>query len=100
MWQEILTFGNFLLYCDIKILYYCILIRNNILFYVCLCYVLNLDSDLQKIVFHKSSQSKESKSESRFDGLWLWNTPTAKLWWLNVKYSDILCKSAMVTHTC
>ena len=28
-----------------------------------------MDSDLQKIVFHKSSQSNESKSESRFDGL-------------------------------
>ena len=30
MWQEILTFGKFLLYCDIIILYYCIIIYNNI----------------------------------------------------------------------
>ena len=42
---------KFLLYCDIIILCYCIIID----IYVCLCYVLNLDSDLQKIVFHKSS---------------------------------------------
>ena len=37
MWQEILTFGKFLLYCDIILLhhnlydlYYCIMIYNNI----------------------------------------------------------------------
>ena len=30
MWQEILTFGKFLLYCDIIILYYCFIIYNNI----------------------------------------------------------------------
>ena len=30
MWQEILTLGKFLLYCDIIILYYCIIIYNNI----------------------------------------------------------------------
>ena len=30
MWQEILTFGKFFLYCDIIILYYCIIIYNNI----------------------------------------------------------------------
>ena len=30
MWQEILTFGKFLLYYDIIILYYCIIIYNNI----------------------------------------------------------------------
>ena len=30
MWKEILTFDKFLLYCDIIILYYCIIIYNNI----------------------------------------------------------------------
>ena len=35
MWQEILTFGKILLYCDIIILYYCIIIYNNI-WYLCL----------------------------------------------------------------
>ena len=29
-WEEILTFGKFLLYYDIIILYYCIIIYNNI----------------------------------------------------------------------
>ena len=38
MWHEILTFGKFLLYCDIIILYYCIIIYN--IYYIMFVYVM------------------------------------------------------------
>ena len=41
MWQEILTFGKFLLYCNMIVLYY--------------IDIFILDLDLVKIAFHKSS---------------------------------------------
>ena len=54
MWQEILTFGKFLLYCNLIILYYYILIYINIL-YLCWFIVFILDSDQEKIAFHDFS---------------------------------------------